>query len=63
MLTQSQLKALYKELRQDDLPQNPVVKLMVAAQRANLDFEDVLAHLIEETLSKAASWGEEPHSV
>lgn len=53
MLTQDQFERLNIAIRQDTETGNPLVKLIEAAEQANLTFQDVLEHLIVQALENA----------
>jgi hypothetical protein len=50
MVTQQQVDKLNQELARYDLPLNPLVRLMVASENANLALDQVLEHLIIQLL-------------
>jgi|LAHU01.1.fsa_nt_gb hypothetical protein len=53
MLTQDQLIKLNEAICQDKVTDNPLVKLIKAAEQANVSFQDVLEHLIMQALENA----------
>jgi len=57
MLNNEQVDRLNKVLTSDDLPRNPLLRIIVASERANLALEDVLEHLIVQLCLKAADCG------
>ena len=52
MLQTEEVGALYRALQQEDLPENPISRLILATERADLCFRDVFEHLIIQTLSE-----------
>ena len=62
MLQTEEVSALYCALQQDDLPENPISRLILATERADLCFRDVFEHLIIQTLSELPGKGNWVHN-
>jgi hypothetical protein len=46
MLKPDQVDRLNLILKQRDLPENPLMRLIIVSEKANLDLEDVIEHLL-----------------
>ena len=61
MLTQEQLNKLNQAIRDECDVENPLAKLMKAAQQADIAFQDVLEHLIVQAVEHAQQSLTGPH--